>query len=319
MWLAILTFGPAAQAAPFWDFDTRMPDWRVDLGIGALVPSPFPASGQALEVELEEVYGGEVWAAVFLDTFPGDAWVVTHEQVTFDAATLEYGGPIAIFPTFIGTDAIGYEWWAFGNGGAGQVVTDVPDLCGTTAVIDLQAAGTGTMTLPPGTMWVDNFTGTGAVCAGFVDGDLDGRCPQGLDLDSDGECTSDGEPWLPGEVADCDDAVVGPACLRLTAGPVVPGGTLDLEVAGAAPGETVWFAASSALGSTCPAALGGVCLGLASPKRLGSAVADANGDARLSLAIPAGAPSGAARWLQAVVIRGGLNSDVSGTVQAVVP
>ncbi|MEQ1507941.1 MAG: hypothetical protein ABMB14_37280, partial [Myxococcota bacterium] len=131
--------------------------------------------------------------------------------------------------------------WVFGASyDAGPVTTDVSALCGQTATVDLVCFGPGAMTIPPGTALFDDVTAAGAVCPSFVDADGDGRCAQGLDLDLDGVCVADGEPWAPGAPADCDDAVFGPRRLAITAATATAGGTAEVTAAGATPGETVW-------------------------------------------------------------------------------
>jgi hypothetical protein len=79
-----------------------------------------------------------------------------------------------------------------------------------------------------------------------------------------------------------------------------------LEVTGANPGDRVFF-----LGSTngfgpgpCPAALGGLCLDIANARPLGSAIANASGEASLTLRVPAAVPPNSLIWLQAAVPAG---------------
>jgi hypothetical protein len=87
------------------------------------------------------------------------------------------------------------------------------------------------------------------------------------------------------------------------------------------PGETVHFLRSTqGVGQgPCPGALGGHCLEVVSPKHMGTAVADAQGVARTSLAIPAGAPVGQSVWFEAAVVRGagGVDSVSSPAVEVV--
>ncbi len=55
-----------------------------------------------------------------------------------------------------------------------------------------------------------------------------------------------------------------------------------LQAAGANPGDRVWFLASTnGFGGSCPGVLGGQCLDIANPVALGSAIANAAGEARL--------------------------------------
>ena len=94
--------------------------------------------------------------------------------------------------------------------------------------------------------------------------------------------------------------------LALSAGALLPGQPFTLVVDGAVPGERVQLARSPAgVGSgPCLAAAGGACLDLAAPVlRMGSAVADVNGQARWTLAIPA-VPLGFEMAFQALALRG---------------
>ena len=65
--------------------------------------------------------------------------------------------------------------------------------------------------------------------------------------------------------------------------------------AGADADRAAAFARAAGLGDTCAPALGGACLGLASPQPMGSAVAGPDGVAFLDVVVPAGAASGASR------------------------
>lgn len=89
-------------------------------------------------------------------------------------------------------------------------------------------------------------------------------------------------------------------------GTLAPGAEALLEVVGVEAGERVHFLASRAgIGDgPCPPALGGLCLDLLEPVPVGSATADADGVAVLSLPVPAEAPPGARVTWQAVVRRG---------------
>jgi hypothetical protein len=82
------------------------------------------------------------------------------------------------------------------------------------------------------------------------------------------------------------------------------GGPVLLTVDGLDPAETVWLVAGSRTGSgPCFGALGGECLGVRNPTRLGSAVADAAGHAELTATFPA-LPVGRDVAIQAAVPRG---------------
>jgi hypothetical protein len=88
---------------------------------------------------------------------------------------------------------------------------------------------------------------------------------------------------------------------------MVPGNDVTWDVTGAIPGERVFFALSDRidpLDARCVGPIDG-CLDLGRPTRfLGSALADAEGVARLTVTIPADAPVGAHVEVQAVVMRG---------------
>jgi hypothetical protein len=70
----------------------------------------------------------------------------------------------------------------------------------------------------------------------------------------------------------------------------VPGAMMDAVVTGASPGDTVRLlgSASGLADGACKLWGAGLCIELASPDPLGTARADANGEARIQVAIPAG-------------------------------
>lgn len=71
-------------------------------------------------------------------------------------------------------------------------------------------------------------------------------------------------------------------------GSVTPGAPVTLSVTGAIPGGTVGFALGDGENpDPCPAVVGGACLDLASPMMIGTAVADAGGNATIVGVIPA--------------------------------
>ena len=88
--------------------------------------------------------------------------------------------------------------------------------------------------------------------------------------------------------------------------PLIRGANSNLSVTGAIPGETViflWSRQGTGPGP-CPGSLGGLCLDLLPPvNNAGSAVADAAGNANLSVSVPASAPL-VQIWAQAVAQRG---------------
>lgn len=96
----------------------------------------------------------------------------------------------------------------------------------------------------------------------------------------------------------------------------------EFVTTGAAVGERVYFLYSTVgIGNgPCPPALGGLCLDLLSPIRLGDAVGDANGIARLDVTVPANAPLGLTVFTQSVIRRGpgGQDSAKSIPFQAVI-
>lgn len=90
-----------------------------------------------------------------------------------------------------------------------------------------------------------------------------------------------------------------------------PGGSADLRVVGAAPGERVHFLYGLDGVGAGPCARG-ACLELLSPVHLlGSRSADAQGEAALQAWVPAAAPLGLEVVVQAAVLRGTANSIVS--------
>jgi hypothetical protein len=87
---------------------------------------------------------------------------------------------------------------------------------------------------------------------------------------------------------------------------------------GAAPGERVVFFVSTqgeGMGPCHPTAP--ICLDVIAPRTVGSAVADALGDAVISLRVPAGARPGTDVWAQAAWFAGGVG-DVSAVFAATV-
>ncbi|TAH39644.1 MAG: VCBS repeat-containing protein [Planctomycetota bacterium] len=110
-----------------------------------------------------------------------------------------------------------------------------------------------------------------------------------------------------------------PGGLVLTQGELHRGQNAQFLVTGALAGERVYYLYSfTGVGAgPCPPQLGGLCLDLLSPVQLiGSAYANAGGQALLSVDIPAGAPIGQAVHTQAVARRGpgGAGSVKSNTV-----
>lgn len=80
-----------------------------------------------------------------------------------------------------------------------------------------------------------------------------------------------------------------------------PGEHLQFQVVGGTPGATVYLAVGrdERLGATCPAALAGACLDLDAPHLVGTATADAAGEARFTVRVPATFPPASTAWFQA--------------------
>lgn len=93
--------------------------------------------------------------------------------------------------------------------------------------------------------------------------------------------------------------------ITLWVDPLVAGGRLTGLLDDGQPGDRVVLLASpgAAAKGSCRAALEGLCLELATPRLVGSAVADANGQVAFSKPIPAGAAPGSIWTFQAVTIR----------------
>ncbi|MCB9672749.1 MAG: VCBS repeat-containing protein [Alphaproteobacteria bacterium] len=99
----------------------------------------------------------------------------------------------------------------------------------------------------------------------------------------------------------------------LLGAPFSPGGPVELVASGVAPGETVWFGGAVGAGGVGPC-LGASCLGLGpSAVVLGSAVADAAGEAHLPATVPGSLQLDGTYVVQALVQRG-LASAVSPVV-----
>lgn len=312
-WVAV-----AAAEDVVWDFDTTFPSAVFSDGSSFGVDTPpVPWDGDAFRIDLGGGYYN--WNNLVLEDL-----VVTHDTLLAMAWTdaLWEQWVVVVLSAVDGDGGALVSGVPIQPGGPWTPVTHFPgelaEVCGQTVYFDVLVNGWGSTT-QPGRAFLDDVGTTGAVCAVFVDGDGDGLCPQGVDLDGDGTCVAPPERWAYDETADCDDARFGPGCLGLAAGAVLPGSPVRLTASGATPGATVWFARSDTLGDTCPAALGGACLGLASPRPFGSAVADPDGVAVLELPVPAGAPSGAARSVQAVELAASGPANVSPVVTVTVP
>ncbi len=110
--------------------------------------------------------------------------------------------------------------------------------------------------------------------------------------------------------------------LSLSFPQLAPGTAVEFRIAGLSAGESTTLVRGARVGpGACPAVLGGVCLDVTGvPVIVGSAVADANGVARLRVQVPAGAPNGLELGVQAVAVRGagGVDSVTSNAVDAVV-
>lgn len=107
-----------------------------------------------------------------------------------------------------------------------------------------------------------------------------------------------------------------PVVMDLASDPWVAGDIALLTIEGAAPGARVHFLEGTGLGSTCPVRLGGDCIDITGVTVLGSAFADANGDAVFAVPVDAAVPDGTERHLQAVVASGAPYA--SGVVSVVV-
>ncbi|MEQ1569315.1 MAG: hypothetical protein ABMA64_27000 [Myxococcota bacterium] len=282
----VVWFGAAwAQSVPFGDFEA-MTGWEdhsqmcVDF-LDGLPPfcddydqsffDASPARGAwALTLDEAYFYGidyeqVEVWSEPF---------VVTHDRLTW-AQTPATTGSVRLE---------GYFGAVTAGPASADVFTnrerDVSAACGATTYVRLDLFDSAETT-------VDDVALGGTPCPQFTDADLDGLCPIGTDLDADGDC-ADAAEFAAG--ADCDDAdaVIG-QCIDFTFARWVEVGAVHrFRMAGMPAGEEVWLAASESAGFTCPASLGGRCVNLAEPITvLGSAIADANGEARVSVMMPA--------------------------------
>jgi len=124
--------------------------------------------------------------------------------------------------------------------------------------------------------------------------------------------TDSGVWWYPGIVLLKGLPVNSASPLELSVSQLSPGSEATWTATGAEPGERVRiFATTSGLGAgPCPAPLGGLCLDLLTPIRsLGTATADANGTASLTLALPDSFPVGETVQSQAVILRGDGGND----------
>jgi hypothetical protein len=99
-------------------------------------------------------------------------------------------------------------------------------------------------------------------------------------------------------------------------GPLLAGVWLNAQVTGADPGANVFLLASGTTGAgPCPAALNGVCVDLVAPKIVGTATANANGQAIVPFIMPHRVPEGAISYFQAAGTSPGAG-DTSGVASA---
>jgi hypothetical protein len=282
-WLA----GAAAAGAPSRvvdAFDLAGPDWvpaevsTAPDGSGSLVLDGSAVGQRAFVVTHKRVS---------VRLFASDVWPV---RVT---ATVDE--PISGFGTSSVAWAPVSRWTT--------VTLDTSDLCGLEGGASLSVDALPSYGEERQPVYVDAVQLDGEVCPQFHDADADGLCVQGHDRDGDGWCVAEDEVEPPGHKLDCNDTSPGPRCLALA---VVPHGvSATLTATGAAPGETVTFFGSGVRGQNCPPALGGVCMDLGLPRRLGAATADDAGAAVFAidrLDIP---------WFQAAVLRLAQETDVS--------
>jgi hypothetical protein len=265
--------------------------------------------GQALKIPME-TSGDEVvlgWAQIT------DPVLLTQPRLSFYAWT-----DASIWDAYLAVIAGVEEGFTLWPGGWNRHEMAVG--CGSEVVIELH--GTGLIELPffVPSVYVDDFVLTGGTCAEYTDGDGDGYCTLGQDLDGDGSCTGAGEPtsWesylYPYE---CDDTQSGRHCLTLSAGEPVPGATVSITAMGALPGDMVVFLGARKPGSWCPRLLGGSCVDLKNPRRLGIATADDLGVAVLEVEVPAETVIGESVWFQAVALRTVEPAEVSPALQIV--
>ncbi len=109
--------------------------------------------------------------------------------------------------------------------------------------------------------------------------------------------------------------------LDLTVTPITPGGLSAFSAANGNAGENIYFLLSLNSGSYAPPQLGGLALDLAQPVyHVGTAVANAAGNAGINVNIPNNAPVGANVYIQVVAIRGigGIDSVKSGLVVEII-
>lgn len=111
-----------------------------------------------------------------------------------------------------------------------------------------------------------------------------------------------------------DDAHPPPQGMQLTLSPLIAGMPATMESTSAVPGTTVWFIRGSGPGAgPCPGVLQGACIDVLDPLIVGSAIADLDGRAVLTVNLPANVPEGATVELQAVAV-----GTVSNTLPGVV-
>jgi hypothetical protein len=287
MWALLAT--AYGQSVPFGDFEA-MTGWE-DLSetcYDSLLSPPFcydypssvyvasPARGTAALTLQEADWepANDLYEYVSVRSEP---FVVTRDRLSWAQTPPNTGwvsvGPYAA-PVAGPASADAFTNWEI----------DVSTSCGTETRVLLELGY-----YEPDTTY-DDVALTGSVCPQFLDGDGDGLCARGADLDGNGDC-ADAAELAAG--ADCDDAdplVQSCADLRFYRW-VRAEATRPFEVTGMPPGEEVWLVMGQAVGSSCPASLGGRCVDLDEPVTvLGSAIADATGAVTIRATLPDAVP-----------------------------
>ncbi len=162
----------------------------------------FPSSSQALLLR-----GGWVGYSLEIGTATHEGYVVTHDALTYEHFEETSSVIHNVFLLDQRGFVVDFAAPAASVGAFAIEALDTSGACGETVELQTSAftnnfgGGLQAFSL------VDDFQQTGAVCAEFVDSDLDGFCPQGTDTDGDGLCTNADE--VSPDLVDCDDADPG--------------------------------------------------------------------------------------------------------------
>lgn len=250
-----------------------------------------PWSGQAGLCTVVHAAGG-------LCSASSSSFLVTHEWISMATAGTAYGSAVSVSRVYRNQSLGSFPELTALNTWQERTL-DVSAGCGRESRVYWSGAGAVNDAFA-----IDDLALEGPVCDSYLDRDGDGACPAGEDLDGDGECTDIIEAWPQGTVFDCNDDRPGFDCLVLTQFPPTRGGSMQLTVSGALPGETVWFGMSLSKDDSCALSVGSACLELGSKVVSQQVKANPAGVATASFPVPSGLLPRTTLYAQALAMRG---------------